>query len=433
MHHYRRLFMSTLFTLMACTNLSAKPAQEQTLADVVDHVADAVVNITLIHTDKPQTPPQPATQFGAGSGVIIDAKHGYIITNAHVIKDASALNVALKDGRQYRAKTIGADPATDIAIIQIPQQKLKQAKIGNSDQLRVGDRVTTIGNPFGLHQTVTSGVISALHRDDLHIEDFEDFIQTDAPINPGNSGGALLNSQGELIGINTAIWSNQPNAGNVGIGFSIPTSLAMPVAKQLIQNGEVKRGLLGVTIQKLNPNLASLLHSKDANGALVTQVFPGSPADKAHIKAGDILTSINNHKIASSSELRNISGLIPIGEKAKLIWQHSSKTKKASVELMDPKQMPAPHSKLQGFQCRSVEGMTMTGETIHGLSVDFVDPNSLAWLSGLQSGDVIVEVNQAPLKNLKQLNDIASKSSEILFKVYRHNGFYFLALQTKGT
>lgn len=430
MKHRLYFFTNAFLMLLACSTLQAKTNAPNTLADVVEQVADAVVNITLVQAEEPNYPPQASPQLGAGSGVIIDAKHGYIITNAHVIQKASTLNVALKDGRQYRAKMIGADPATDIAVVQIPSQHLQQAKIGDSDHLRVGDLVTTIGNPFGLHQTVTSGVISALHRDDLHIEDFEDFIQTDAPINPGNSGGALLNKRGELIGINTAIWSNQPHAGNVGIGFAIPTSLAMPVAEQLIANGKVQRGLLGITIQKLNPNLADLLHAKSTQGALVTQVFPSSPAAQAHIQPGDILVSINDHPVASSSQLRNISGLIPIGKKAKLVWHHDHKTKKASVKLVDPKQMPTSQSKLQGFQCRSVEGMTINGEMIQGLSVDFVDPNSLAWLSGLQNGDVIVEINHAPLKTLREFNDIANQSDRLLLKVYRHHGFYYLALQT---
>ena len=418
--------------LLAHSVACAKTQPKHSLADVVDEVGSAVVNITRIQTKPPtpNEPPVPGTNFGAGSGVIIDAKHGMIITNAHVINEADTLNVALKDGRQFRAKVVGADPATDIAVIQIPASNLRQAKLGASENLRVGDLVTAIGNPFGLHQTVTSGVISALHRDDLHIEDFEDFIQTDAPINPGNSGGALLNEGGELIGINTAIWSNSPHAGSVGIGFAIPTDLALPVTKQLIEKGHVDRGMLGITIQKLTPSLAQMLKTKTQKGALVTQVFPGSPADKARIKAGDILTSINGHTVSSSSELRNISGLIPRGDKAKLVWQHQQKQKHATVVLADPKSIAPQNHNLQGFQCRSVEGMTLNGEIIHGLSVDFVDPNSLAWLSGLMMGDVIIEVNHQPIKSLDQLKQAAQKASEVLLKVYRHKGFYYLALQT---
>ena len=260
-------------------------------------------------------------QSASGSGVIVDANEGYILTNYHVIANATEIRVTLKDTRQFKAKLMGADPATDIALLKITPDNLTQLPLGDSAQLQVGDFVCAIGNPFGLGQTVTSGIISALGRSGLNIEDYEDFIQTDASINPGNSGGALVDWNGNLIGINTAISS--PAGGNVGIGFAVPINIAKQVIEQLIKFGKVKRGEIGIAMQELTPDLLqSFSLPIDTAGAIVTNISPGSEASKAGIKIGDIIIGIFDHNIRGVADLRTQLGLIPIGKNVKLqIWR----------------------------------------------------------------------------------------------------------------
>lgn len=266
------------------------------LAPMLNKTTPSVVNIA-VEKLIPQTPnplqPEmdqntaPTKVLGVGSGVIIDAKKGYIVTNAHVVKDQKIMVVTLKDGRRYRAKVIGKDEGFDLAVIQIHANHLTALPIGNSDQLKVGDFVVAVGSPFGLTQTVTSGVISALNRQEPRIDNFQSFIQTDAPINPGNSGGALIDLEGKLIGINTAIVT--PSAGNIGIGFAIPSDMVKSVAEQLIKYGKVERGMLGVTAQNITPELADALNLKHNKGALVTKVVAESPAAKAGVEVQEII------------------------------------------------------------------------------------------------------------------------------------------------
>jgi len=256
--------------------------------------------------------PMEREQQSLGSGVIIDAGKGYIITNHHVIDKADKITVTLQDGQNLEAKLVGSDPTTDIALIQIKSGTLVELPKGNSDSLQVGDFVVAIGSPFGLGQTVTSGIVSALGRSSLGIEGYEDFIQTDASINPGNSGGALVNLQGELIGINTAIVG--PSGGNVGIGFAIPVNLAHQVINQIIQFGKIQRGQLGIQIQDLTPALASAFGIKQQHGAVIAGIVPGSPAENAGLQRGDVVIAVNGQAVDSATKLHNRIALMQVGD-----------------------------------------------------------------------------------------------------------------------
>src|SRR5689334_22309391 len=289
-----------------------------TLAPLLEQVTPAVVNIAVLsrspERDNPMLqdpffrrffglPEQSRPQISAGSGVIVDARSGFVLTNHHVVKDAEQISVTLKDGRRLQGKLVGSDAATDIALLKVEGDNLKSLPLGDSDALRVGDYVMAIGNPFGLGQTVTSGIVSALGRTGLNIEGYEDFIQTDASINPGNSGGALVSLRGELIGINTAIIG--PSGGNVGIGFAIPSNMARSVMAQLVKFGEVRRGRIGLTTQDLTAELAKSLAVPPTllRGAVVVEVVKGSPADKAGLRAGDVITAVNGRAVRGSPDL----------------------------------------------------------------------------------------------------------------------------------
>src|SRR5579884_2488636 len=251
-----------------------------------------------------------------GSGVIVDAAEGYVLTNYHVVKDALSIEVTTKDNRRFRARLVGDDPQTDIAVLQIRGGDLTAVPMGNSDDLHVGDFVLAIGNPFGLGQTVTSGIVSALGRTGLGIEGYEDFIQTDASINPGNSGGPLVNLQGQVVGINTAILA--PGGGNIGIGFAVPVNMARRVMEQIIRYGSVQRGRIGVAIQDLTPDLAHAMNTSHTTGAVIARVDPGSPAERAGLRSGDLVVAINGVPVRSGTQLRNTIGLTRIGSSVDL-------------------------------------------------------------------------------------------------------------------
>ena len=248
----------------------------------------------------------------AGSGVIVDARHGYIVTNAHVVDHATGITVALQDGRKLKARLVGTDPPSDIAVVKVDAHGLKQIRLGDSARLSVGDFVVAIGNPFGLPHSASSGIVSGLKRSGFNPDDFEDYIQTDASINPGNSGGALVDLHGQLVGINTAILSG--SGDNIGIGFAIPVNTAARVMRQLIAYGAVKRGQLGVSMYAVTPEMARSLGLQHAAGGLVAQVIPDSPAEKAGIRAGDVITAIAGHRVASNTDLRNAIGLLRVGD-----------------------------------------------------------------------------------------------------------------------
>ena len=319
------------------TAFSLAGADGFSIAPMLEKVTPAVVNIavkshTTVHNPLLQDPffrqffnmqdiPQQRVQMSAGSGVIIDAGRGLVVSNNHVVKGADEIMVTLKDRRRFRAQLVGADPGTDIALLHIDSDNLTALAIGDSEQLRVGDFVAAIGNPFGLGQTVTAGIVSALGRSGLKIEGYENFIQTDASINPGNSGGALVNFQGQLIGINPAIIG--PSGGNVGIGFAVPSAMVKAVVRQLADNGEVRRGRLGVEIQDLTPDLADTFDTPAGGdgaieGALISKVLSGSPAASAGLRPGDIVTGIDGQPVRTAGDLRNRVGLLPVGTEVRL-------------------------------------------------------------------------------------------------------------------
>ncbi len=367
-----------------------------------------------------------------GSGVIVDADKGYIITNNHVVAKAAKITVTLRNGKQYTAKVIGTDKESDIAVIQIPAENLTAVPMTNSDKLQVGDFVVAIGNPFGLGQTVTSGIVSALGRTGLGIESYEDFIQTDASINPGNSGGALVNLHGELIGINTAILSR--SGANIGIGFAIPINMAKNIMTQLIEHGQIRRGYLGVYIQDLTPALAKNFRIKKSKGAVVSRVSPGSSAEKAGVHEGDVIISLNEKAIKNASTLRNTVGLLPIGQKIELGIIRDGRKKSISAVIGEPqaKKQNAEtlHKRLKGAVLGELtENHPLFGK-VEGIVILEVNPNTAAWSSGLRKGDVITSVNRMHIKNLKDFKKALKRSNNgILLNIRRGNGALFLLLQ----
>ncbi|CAM3673482.1 DegQ family serine endoprotease [Rheinheimera salexigens] len=333
---------------------------------------------------------------GLGSGVIIDADKGYIVTNNHVIEDADNIQIRLKDGRTFKAKKLGTDAQSDIALLQIEAQKLAQVPLANSDKLRVGDFAIAVGNPFGLEQTVTSGIISALGRGGLGIEGLEDFIQTDAAINSGNSGGALLNLRGELIGINTAILG--PNGGNIGIGFAIPTNMMKNLVDQIIEYGEVRPGSLGIRGGDVTADLTEAMNLKVSRGAWVNEVIPDSPADKAGLKSGDVVISMNDNRISNFNELRAKVATLGAGKKAKLGILRDGKERSVTVTLGSLTEATVSanemHPMLQGAALSNAD---------KGVKVDTVEANSPAAQIGLMADDLIIGVNRQAIKNVSDL------------------------------
>ncbi|MEM7019848.1 MAG: DegQ family serine endoprotease [Pseudomonadota bacterium] len=414
-----------LMLIIVCVSVSAQarlPLEVQTrdgvptLAPVMKNVTPAVVNIQTRAIKENammrdpffrrffNQPNQPQReQRSAGSGVIIDAQKGYIMTNHHVIENADEISVTLKDGRTLKAKFIGSDAGTDIALLQINADKLAALEAGDSENLEVGDFVIAIGNPFGLGQTVTSGIVSALGRSGLNIEGYEDFIQTDASINPGNSGGALVDLKGRLIGINTAIIG--PAGGNVGIGFAVPINMAKAVMEQLIEYGEIKRGRLGILIQKMTPDLAEALDVDASKGALISQVEPGSPAEKAKLQSGDVVTAVNGKPVRGPSDLRNKIGLVRAGEKVDVTLLREGKSKTVNIRVgkfSSPVVSREIAPQLGGAAFEDHEtGIAMFSKT-SGVRVTEVDRGSPAWQYGLRKDDVITEVNRKPIESLEE-------------------------------
>ncbi|WP_240220021.1 Do family serine endopeptidase [Rheinheimera hassiensis] len=352
---------------------------------------------------------------GLGSGVVIDADKGYIVTNNHVIQDANDIEVRLKDGRTFKAKKLGADPESDIALLQIEAKKLVEIPLADSDKTRVGDFAVAIGNPFGLEQTVTSGIISALGRGGLGIEGLEDFIQTDAAINSGNSGGALVNLRGELIGINTAILG--PNGGNIGIGFAIPANMMKNLVDQIIEHGEIRRGSLGIRGGDVNAELTEAMNLSVSRGAFVNEVLPDSAAEKAGLKSGDVIISMNGNKISSFLELRAKVGTLGAGREAKLGILRDGKERTVTVKLQElaSGQVAANqmHPMLDGAELSNADG---------GVKIDTVANNSAAAQIGLLPDDVIVGVNRQRVANLAELRKaLENRSGVAALNIQRGN------------
>lgn len=404
--------MVALFVSGAQAQLPASATRDgvPTLAPLLEKVTPAVVNIAVLQRSPEEQnpllrdpffrrffgiPEDMPPQISAGSGVIVDAANGYVMTNAHVVKEAREVLVTLKDNRRLPAKLIGADPGTDIALLKVDPKSLVAAKFGDSDALQVGDFVLAIGNPFGLGQTVTSGIVSALGRSGLSMEGFEHFIQTDASINPGNSGGALVNLKGELVGINTAIIG--PSGANVGIGFAVPAVMARAVMDQLIRYGEVKRGRLGISMQDLI----------GSEGAVVAEVQPGSPAAQAGLRKGDVVTALNGRPVRGAAELRARLGIVPVGETVELRVQRgaSTHTLKARVGPIEGAQSSAGGQSLQelaGAAFQEVERRGLPGRN-RAVLVTAVKADTPAFRHGLRPGDLIVGVNQRRIGSLQEL------------------------------
>jgi serine protease Do/serine protease DegQ len=428
-----RIFTAGLLLILSATTWAALPAMVNdeelpSLAPLVDKVSPAVVNIRVSQTlttgghfgdeafrrffGLPDVPGGGQREVAsAGSGVIVDAENGYILTNHHVVDQADQIQISTIDGEVFDAEIVGSDAATDIAVIKVDASGLTDMPIGDSERVRVGDFVLAIGNPFGLGHTVTSGIVSALGRSGISRDGYEDFIQTDASINPGNSGGALVNLRGELVGINSAIISR--TGGNVGIGFAVPTEIASSIMRQILDFGEVRRGLLGVSIADVNAEVAEALSSSVTSGALITRVEPGSAAEEAGLQVDDIIVGVNEKKIGGAAELRNTIGLMRSGDEVEIEYVRDNDTRKTSTELGQQRATASVgaeiHPGLVGAQFAEAS-TTRDG----GVEVTAVEPGSPAAQRGLRAGDVITAINRRPVRSLNELNEIAS-SSRILF------------------
>jgi len=417
------------------------PSQQQvlpSLAPMLEKVLPAVVSVRVernapdadsaapIPSGKNGQPPR--ARGGLGSGVIIDAKNGYILTNNHVIDRADKIKIKLNDGREFDAKAIGSDRQSDIALLQLQDAKdLNEIKMADSDGLRVGDFTVAVGNPFGLGQTATSGIISALGRSGLNLEGLENFIQTDASINQGNSGGALVNLNGELIGINTAILA--PGGGNVGIGFAIPSNMAQTLVKQFIQYGEAKRGLLGIKGTELNADIAKAFKLNTQRGAFISEVIPDSGSAKAGVKAGDVITSLNDKTIQSFAELRSKIATTEPGTVVKLGLLRDGKPVSVNVTLdKSPESTISMESILPALEGASFsDGQSKEGTK--GILLENVDKGSPAALIGLQKDDVIIAINREPVQNLADMRKVMeTKPAIVALHIIRgDNSLYILA------
>ncbi|MBV8495149.1 MAG: DegQ family serine endoprotease [Gammaproteobacteria bacterium] len=417
-----------------------------TLAPIVKKVSPAVVNIATRGTirelgpqnpllDDPffrrffDVPPESGARErpfqSAGSGVIFDAKNGYIITNAHVVENASEITVTLQDSRDLKAEILGSDVPSDVAVLKVKPEGLSQIGLGDSSRIEVGDFVLAIGNPFGLQHTVTSGIISGLSRSGLNPDGYEDFIQTDASINPGNSGGALVNLRGELIGINTAILAR--GGGNIGIGFAIPVNMVRGVTEQLIKYGSVKRGQLGVSMYTVTPDIAHSLGLASVTGALVSQVVEGSPADKAGIRTGDVITAVNGQPVKSNSELRNTIGLLRVGDKVDIGVVRDGKPVRVTAVIADTvTETGGPPATIH----KDFEGAALTdAPDAGGAQVRSVEPGSAAAQAGLRADDVIVGANRGRVASLRELRERAKGAAVLVLEVRRGNAVLLIPLR----
>jgi serine protease Do/serine protease DegQ len=437
-------FLATLFSLPALGPAGAgvPPLVDggmPTLAPLLDQVTPAVVNIAVLsrspEEDNPMLqdpffrrffglPERSQPQISAGSGVIVNARLGHVLTNQHVIKDAQQIVVTLKDGRQLEAKLLGSDAGTDIALLEVEADNLMAVRFADSDQLRVGDYVLAIGNPFGLGQTVTSGIVSALGRTGLNIEGYEDFIQTDASINPGNSGGALINLRGELVGVNTAIIG--PSGGNVGIGFAVPSNMARAVMAHLAKYGEVRRGHIGLTTQDPTPEIARALGLTPNQGALVVEVLLDSPAAKAGLRRGDVVIALNARAVRSSADLRNQIALAAVGDTEDFRVLRNGKELALKAKVGKPKTAKSrdfePIPELEGASVGTLE----SGGKPEAVAVVEVAEGSPAYAHGLREGDVIVAVNRTKVHSSAELIKALKAPGKAVLSVVR--GDYVIAL-----
>lgn len=463
----RMLFASTAAAFIvgsAITYIATPPAMEAqgsastpaiglvipgvpSLAPLVKAVSPAVVNINVTgQREVAQNPfsndpffrrffdfgegPVQREFAGAGSGVVLDAQHGFIVTNSHVVENATEIKVSLQDERQVDAELVGTDPETDIAVLRIPAHNLTSLPLAQPGALQVGDFVVAIGQPFGLRHTVTSGIVSAVGRSGLNIEGYEDFIQTDASINPGNSGGALVNLNGELVGVNTAIVGS--NGGNVGIGFAIPVDMVSAVTTQLIEHGKVTRGQMGVYIQDLAPDVAEAMGLQRHDGALVSQVEPGSSADNAGIKAGDVILSVNRMPVKDASALKNRIGLMQVGERVSIELVRNGQNRSVSLTL-HPRTTEASRTVTPEHPgARKMDGVTLAAAEgrITGVRVVEINEGSQAYQSGLRQSDIITHVNRTAITSVRQFESATrDHQGPLLLDVMRGDRSLFIVVR----
>ncbi|MDZ7752431.1 MAG: DegQ family serine endoprotease [Gammaproteobacteria bacterium] len=430
-HHARRparrlpALLAVLAFVTASTVGAALPAAVDgeplpSLAPMLERAVPAVVNISTRTEVRRELSPLLQDPFfrrffdiprersrkrhSLGSGVVVDAAEGYILTNHHVIDRADEITVTLQDGRNLQAELVGHDPETDIAVVRVPPEGLTALPLADSDDLRVGDFVVAIGSPFGLGQTVTSGIVSAMGRSGLGIEGYEDFIQTDASINPGNSGGALVNLRGELVGINTAILA--PGGGNVGIGFAIPANMAREIMAQLVEYGEVRRGYLGVTAQDLTPELATAFGLESRDGAVITEVATGSPGAEAGLRPGDVIVAVNGRRVSNSSDVRNTVGLARLGQEVAIEFLRDGAPMTVTMRSRAPEPEGTAgaqlHPRLADARFAEVD-VGGDGRDAVRVGVLAVEQDGAAWNSGLRPGDIILAVNRQRVGGLKAM------------------------------
>lgn len=418
------------------------------LAPMLDQAIPAVVNIATQGRVRAQNPlmedpffrrffnmpnmPQERRATSAGSGVIVDAKLGYVLTNAHVVRNAEQIEVTLNDGRTLEAELVGMDADVDLAVLKVPAEGLTQMPVADSSTLRVGDFVVAIGNPFSLGHTVTSGIVSALGRTGLRMDGYENYIQTDASINPGNSGGALVNLRGELVGINTAIIA--PAGGNVGIGFAIPTEMTSNIMAQLIEHGEVRRGSLGINIQDLTAELAEAFGvDKDQRGVVITHVLEDSAAEDAGLQAGDVVVAADGRPVRRVADLRNKVGMSPVGDKVSLTVVRDGKQREITAVIRETTLTTSDGGVLSRYlQGASIRNLRQ-GELNHadtGVLVEDVEPGSPAARAGIRPGDVIINANRQDVADLDQLKAaIPDKDAAILLRLNRNGGMFFVVIR----
>ena len=456
-------FLLALTLVIAAPPAHAHVAAEEmpSLAPLVKEIGPAVVNIQVTGKPKqtesqPQQPhpffdhpffkeffgdreferrrPQMRRPSALGSGVIVDAENGYLLTNNHVVEVGEEITVTLTDRRVFKAELVGADPETDVALLKIDADLLSAMPLANSDGLQVGDYVVAIGNPFGLGQTVTAGIVSAIGRSGLRLgpDSYQDFIQTDAAINVGNSGGALINLKGELVGINTAIFTG--GGGNIGIGFAIPINMARQVMDQLLTHGEIQRGRIGVQIQDLTPEIAEALGTTYQKGALVAQVLPDTPAETAGIQRGDVVVEMNGDPVTGSADLRNKVGMLRVGDAVQLTLVRDGESmtidlavgEAGTVALGPGSQVP----ELKGVVLGPIDPSSPLYEEVEGVLVIEVEEGTPAWEAGLRADDVIVQVNRREVREPDEIVAVVEETGlPILLNVRRGEGALFLLIR----
>lgn len=428
----RQILYLVMIVLIAVSGVAPAPARAAlpaaidgedlpSLAPVLDRVTPSVVNVYTSTRVRVRSPlmddpffrrffnvPERARERvsqSLGSGVIVDSKNGYVLTNNHVIEGADDISVTLSDGRSFDAEVIGTDPDTDLAMVRIPAENLDALPFADSNELRVGDFVVAVGNPFGLGQTVTSGIVSALGRSAFRGLEFQNFIQTDASINPGNSGGALINLRGELVGINSAIFT--PSGGNVGIGFAIPSAMAQNVMAQLAEFGEVRRGTLGIFVQDLTPDLAGAFGLEQGAGVLVAEVDQDSAADRAGIEAGDVIVRLGDYTVGSANEFHLYEGQIPVGDRIRVEYLRDGRNRSARVEVraLDRQEGGELDHRLLGAVFEDIP-MKARSNRLSGVLLTELNPESRLARRGMRPGDIVTGANRVPVRDLDEFREV---------------------------